>query len=194
MCARRVLPVVVQQRYDAAKGKFDRREFAAATAGFCDVLRLMADPDLDQGRSSFADLKTLAEGFRDLSSIASAPAEPPATAVPAAASEPATLPSLPSVFDAADADTVPPIVLKQALPPFPVQWGVARAGVLELVIDERGLVESVVMRVAMHPRYDRLVVDAARSWRYRPATRDGVPVKYRKMVQINVRRSAEAAR
>jgi TonB family protein len=56
------------------------------------------------------------------------------------------------------------------------------------VIDERGLVESVTMRVSVNPMYDRMAVDAARSWRYRPATRAGVPVKFRKAVQISVKR------
>ncbi len=35
--------------------------------------------------------------------------------------------------------------------------------------------------------YDRLVLAATRTWRYKPASANGVPVKYRKIVQINVR-------
>ena len=55
------------------------------------------------------------------------------------------------------------------------------------MIDEQGAVESLMMRVSIDPRYDRMVLDAARSWHYRPAMRGGVPVKYRKMMQIAVK-------
>jgi outer membrane biosynthesis protein TonB len=42
--------------------------------------------------------------------------------------------------------------------------------------------------VPVSPRYDRAAVDAARSWRYQPALIDGRPVRYRKVVQISIRR------
>ena len=77
---------------------------------------------------------------------------------------------------------------RQTLPEFPATLTVNRNGMLEVVIDERGSVESAVIRVSMNPRYDRLVLDAVRSWRYRPATRGGVPVKYRKAMAIAVKR------
>jgi len=32
--------------------------------------------------------------------------------------------------------------------------------------------------------YDRIALATARSWRYRPATLDGVPVKFRAIVQL----------
>jgi TonB family protein len=74
------------------------------------------------------------------------------------------------------------------LPAFPGQTTVAIKGVMELVIDEAGRVESVKMRESLHPRYDRLAVDAARHWKYAPATVDGVPVKFRKLVQVSLKR------
>jgi hypothetical protein len=39
---------------------------------------------------------------------------------------------------------------------------------------------------ALNPVYDRVILEAARQWRYKPATLDGVPVKYRRIVQINL--------
>ena len=78
--------------------------------------------------------------------------------------------------------------LKQTLPPFTGLTIPARQGVLDVLIDEHGLVQSAAMRVPIDPRYDRLVVDAARAWKYDPATLAGAPVKYRKLVQIVVRR------
>jgi hypothetical protein len=97
-------------------------------------------------------------------------------------------PPAPKIYTADDSDVVAPVIERQGLPPFPPQLTVSRNGLLEVVIDERGLVESVVMRLSINPVYDRLVVDTARTWRYRPATRGGVPVKFRKVVQIAVKR------
>ena len=68
------------------------------------------------------------------------------------------------------------MIINQYLPPFPANITVAQPGILEVLIDERGLVVSVSMRVPVSPRYDRAAVDAARGWRYQPATLDGVPV------------------
>jgi hypothetical protein len=44
------------------------------------------------------------------------------------------------------------------------------------------------MRISLGPRYDRMAVEAARSWKYRPALADGMPVRYRKLVQISLTR------
>lgn len=65
---------------------------------------------------------------------------------------------------------------------------VSQEGILELVIDETGAVESVLMKAPFSPLYDRLAVAAAVEWRYKPATLGGVPVKYRKVVQIVFKR------
>ena len=183
----RTLPLAVQRQYDSAKAAFDRREFAAAAVGFSGVLRTMSDPDLAQAStvSPLSDIKTLSQGFRDLSTSASLPApSAPVAAAPPTIAQPAP----PRIYSADDADVVAPVSERQTLPQFPAQLIVSRNGMLELIIDERGSVESAVIRVSMNPRYDRMVLDAVRSWRYRPATRGGVPVKYRKAMQIAVKR------
>jgi hypothetical protein len=36
--------------------------------------------------------------------------------------------------------------------------------------------------------YDGLVLSAAKSWRYRPATVDGVTVKFRNTIQLDLKR------
>ena len=65
------------------------------------------------------------------------------------------------------------------LPPFPAQLPVANRGVLELVIDQSGVVESATMRESVNPRYDNQLLTAAKSWQYRPAMLSGKPVTYR---------------
>ena len=44
------------------------------------------------------------------------------------------------------------------------------------------------MKVPFFPLYDRLAVAAAADWQYKPATIGGVPVKYRKTIQIAFKR------
>jgi hypothetical protein len=44
------------------------------------------------------------------------------------------------------------------------------------------------MRVPVSPRYDYIALEAARNWKYKPATVLGSPVKYRKIVQVTIRR------
>jgi hypothetical protein len=61
-------------------------------------------------------------------------------------------------------------------------------GLLEVVIDEQGRVVGLNLRASLHPVYDTLLIAAAREWRYRPATYQGRPVKFRKMIQISVKR------
>ena len=61
-------------------------------------------------------------------------------------------------------------------------------GVLEVIIDETGAVEQVLMRVPLNAAYDRQALLAAKSWLYQPAMMNGKPVKFRKAVQINVAR------
>ena len=57
---------------------------------------------------------------------------------------------------------------------------------LELVIDETGAVTSVVVGKSVHPTYDRQLLDTAPTWKFRPALKDGLPVKYRLAIEIRL--------
>ena len=128
-----------------------------------------------------------------------APGAPGATAAPANRTAPAapaalanrTAPGAPGapvapVYGPSDARVVPPAILRQALPPYPRKPIRPQQGIIEVVIDERGAVETATMRQSVDPVYDTLAVAAARTWQYQPATKDGVAVKYRKGVQIRI--------
>ena len=80
-----------------------------------------------------------------------------------------------------------PVVVRQSLPPFPGDLIARREGVLELIINEAGEVESAVMRSPVSPRYDSLVLAAAKGWTYSPATLNGTPVKFRKVINISIK-------
>jgi TonB family protein len=77
--------------------------------------------------------------------------------------------------------------VRQAFPPMRAQYNVATArGLLEVVIDREGAVESATIRKSIHPLYDRILIQEARTWRYTAATRNGSPVRYRKMIEVIV--------
>ena len=67
-------------------------------------------------------------------------------------------------------------------------------GRLELVIDETGAVETVTLVTPIWPAYDAALVQAARKWRYQPAVKDGKPVKFRRVLDINIDPKMQLAR
>jgi TonB family protein len=188
----RVLPEVVQQTYTRAKDDYDRKAFAAAATGFKQVLQVLADPDLaaQAHQPPLSDLRVLAAGFHDLAATAAAPPPPPPPPPPAPEPEPqpAPTPAVPRIYGPEDPQVTPPVVVKQSLPSFPTNLPVVGQGIIEVVIDETGRVEQAEMRAPLHPSYDRLATNAAKEWRYKPATLKGQPVKYRKAIQISVKR------
>jgi tetratricopeptide (TPR) repeat protein len=190
---RRMLPGIIQQRYQEAKAAYDRKNFMAASQGFKQVLDMMNDPDAIAASKQppLSDLKTLAMGFRDLAVNAAEPPPLPAERVkvepPPAAAAALPPPAVPNIYSAADSNVLPPVVILQDLPAYPGQVVVGKIGMIEVVIDERGNVESAIMRKPVSPSYDALALATAKTWRYRPAVLNGIPVKYRKAVQVTIR-------
>jgi TonB family protein len=193
MVRQRMLPAIAQEKYVHAKHAFDEKDFAAAEAGFGQVIDTLADPDLGAAatRPPLSDLGTLAAGFRDLStrSVAAAleaakaqvvkeePLPPP----------PAVVPPAGRIFTAIELNVNPPEILRQDFPSYPHDGGTLAQGIVEIVIDETGLVESAIVQSSMSKRYDKLIVAASRNWRYKPATLDGEPIKFRKVISISVK-------
>lgn len=190
---RRMLPAIVQSRYAAAKASFDAKRFDDAVTAFGVVLDTLADPDLSElaGQSPLADLRVLASGFRDLSVQAAMPPPPPPAPIVAVA--PAAVPDVPAaprIYAGEDVSVTPPVALRQTLPSFSERVAPTAPGVLEVIVDEAGNVESAAMRVPLSPRYDMVVLDAARRWKYQPALRGGVAVKYRKLIEIAIQKGS----
>ena len=190
---RQLLPRIVQQSYAEAKGAFDRKELEAAAIAFDRVLLLLNDPDV-QASASVNDLRMLASGFRDLSKVAAPPpppqtaSSPPASAPPAA--KPQDAPGLARMYGPNDADVTPPVVVSQQMPPWrPSKLSATRRdyqGALALVVDENGNVESVALLSSLQPEYNAALLKAAREWKFKPATKNGVPVRYRKVVGVRL--------
>jgi TonB family protein len=188
---KRMLPAILQEKYKDSKGAFDRQDFSRAALGFKEMLDGLADPDIavPASQSPLADLKTLAIGFYELSSKALVP--PPAVApAPAEAllppGPPATTIHASKLYSADDRNVIPPQAIRQQIPAFPGRVTVAKTGVLELVIDSSGNVESAMMRVPVNAQYDRMATTAAKNWQYQPAMVDGAPVKFVKRIQVSL--------
>jgi len=172
---RELLPQIATTLYAESKAAYDKKETADARAGFEQLMQMLADPDM-QGK--LADLGTLAKGFLDLSATSAAPA----AAAAASSAAPVEAVSKASVV-------VPPVAILQKVPPIPsnlLRMTQLKAGVLELMIDETGKVEEARFISPIHPVYDGMVTNAARGWKYTPATADGKPIKYRKTIRIAV--------
>jgi TonB family protein len=186
---KRVLPTIVQQRYQEARRAFDGRAFDTAADAFRRVIETLDDPDLHlAAQPAFADLRTLAAGFHDLSVKAMPPPLPPAPA-PAPAPEP---PPAPRIYASEEAGLRIPSTIAQELPRYP---GIVPLngikGIVEVIIDEKGSVESAAMIASVGSAYDKAVLSATGRWQFAPATLHGTPVKFRKRIQINI---APAAR
>jgi TonB family protein len=188
-----LLPGIVQDTYDHAKAAYDRKEPQVALAGFDKVLALLDEPGL-AGQPNMVDLRRLATGFRDLIKTTPAAPDPPAAA-PTNASAPAAsavapVPDLPSTYSSSDVGVVPPVTVSRPMPPWRPRSEVERVrqflGALEVIVDEQGDVISVVIAKTVHPTYDADLLRMARTWKFRPATKDGVPVRYRRTLEIRL--------
>jgi TonB family protein len=188
---RATLPKIARERYADAKAAFERKD--PQTAGqFDELLTLLDDSDL-RDWSAAADLRAVASAFRDL---ARAVAATPASAAPdARAAE--VRPQLPLppleppdiIYTTADQEVTPPLSVLQRIPqwrPTSQEASQDYKGVLRLIIDRSGAVESVSMPTGTRPAYDQTLMRAARDWKFQPAQRQGRPVKYLKVIEIHL--------
>ena len=206
---KKALPATARQLYSQARSEFEEKKYAAAAAGFKQALQVIADAD-PESQATLGDLKELADGFLVLAEVKAAAiaSPPPAVAAPAVVAGPAAVAAPNAVaapdavaakvsrtfYSLADQDVTPPVVLTQAIP----RWSLARnvplralAGTLELLIDETGAVETATMAEPVWPPYDIELIRATQKWRYKPALKDGTPVKFKRFLAINVDPSAQ---
>ncbi|MGE5360171.1 MAG: energy transducer TonB [Bacteroidales bacterium] len=181
---RRQLPTLVQQAYTRGRDAYDQKRFEAAAEDFRLVNELAADPDVPADRQLIKDLQTLSAGFLALIDASKPePPKPPPVAPPPVVDPPSPPPR--PFYTTVDRDVTPPVVINQEMPPWPSGYRIFQAkGLLEVLIDEKGQVESATWRTRIQPLFDAAVLERAKTWQYRPATRAGQPVKYLKRVEI----------
>lgn len=188
---RDALPRIVLDRYGTAKAAFERKD-PQAVQQFDALLALLDDPDARHTPVA-NDLRTVVSAYRDLTlalaATAAAPPAPPIATPPVAAGNAAKVALDDQIFRAGDVDVLPPVVRSQPMPPWtrrtldPIG---PFAGILEILVDADGRVAEAAIRRSVHPAYDKGLLTAARTWTFTPATRRGAPVRYLKVIEVQL--------
>jgi TonB family protein len=167
---KRVLPIAASRMYAKAKTSYEVKDYEGAASVLQELLGLLR-AEAPSADSALANVQQAAEGFLRLTD-----------AERAAASR--------EVYTALDFSVTPPVDVERTLPPWNppahLSWRWFR-GVVEVLVDERGNVESARLVESLADFYDASLLESARTWRFKPAQRDGQPVKYRKRVEVTIR-------
>jgi hypothetical protein len=160
----RALPDALDRMYSRAKGAYDSQNLVDASIEFSRILALLNDPDLTLDPTPRSDMRRMATRFLGLTRSAS------------------------PLFDAATKNVTAPVPLRTGVQvPDRVRPAESPKTVeVDVVLTAQGTVESAVVLNPDAAGLAPQVVRAALDWRYSPALRDGVPVRYRMVVQVVV--------
>lgn len=177
---RKELPGVSRKLFDDGKAAFKEKDLPRAQRNFQLLLQLLDDPAL-KGRPENEDLRVLAEGFVALLDT------------PAPAAQPA--PATETVIRTSGVPaSEPPVPINQTLPEWMPTDKIAASrdyvGSIKVTIGIDGRVKSAAIEKATHPIYDARLLQAAKGWLYKPATRNGEPVESEKVIAIQLRRKS----
>lgn len=91
-------------------------------------------------------------------------------------------------YDWRDRDVRPPVAVANAVSGW---WGSmgepatgTPLGAIDIVVDELGQVVDARIHQSVNRVYDAALLESVKAWRYRPATKDGRPVKYRRITSV----------
>ena len=211
---KRLLPSLIRDRYRVAKSALEQKSLAGAEPQLTEARLMIAEAERIGVRDDgLADLSVLVDGFLQLirsaadqrpapvpaaaapaATVASAaPAEPspavgPRAVAPSAAPSPASA-NAAHIYSVEDEGVAPPVVVEQRMPAMSVEMqAITKAskstGAIDVVIDETGRVVDATIRQSLNSSFDILIVRSARNWKYRPAMKDGTPVRYRKTLLL----------
>ncbi len=209
---RQAAPQIARSLYNDGKAAMSRKEQERAIRKFEQLLQVTEDAEI-RNDALISELRMLASGFLDLAR-ASAPPEAPKPAVTATigtvpapvtnavpgpvpnggpASAPATTAPAGNTAPVAATNAVvtPPVPLRQDLPRWvPYDNATRQAeyrGAIKVTIAADGKVQAAEIVTPTDRSYDRQLLNAARSWLYEPAKRDGVPIASEKIVAVYLR-------
>ncbi len=80
-----------------------------------------------------------------------------------------------------------PVPIKTPPPKYPDALkhdGITGVVALVIVIDEKGSIESCSVAKASHTEFERPAMDAVKNWKFKPAKKDGTPVKVRVTIPL----------
>jgi TonB family protein len=179
---RSVAPELLKSMYLNAKAAFDRKDRDVAVRSFSEVVAVTEVADLKDDKT-VGELHLLASGFLELSRAL--PSTPPTRAEePLPSSDGGSTGAGSTAAQAASPRAgspkiVLPVPIQEVLPRWTPPASFARVeyrGAIVLRIDAQGKVLSSEMQTPTHPVYDAELLRASKSWRYKPATNDGVPI------------------
>jgi TonB family protein len=200
---KRLLPGLIRDAYRTARAATEKGDLAGGVQQLTAV-RSMLDQakHLNAWDEALDDINLLVDGFLELSRIPAerGPAVVPLSQQPAAEApgpgpgtdHPEGNASVIRSYSILDADVTAPVVVRQEIPVVPrslasmMDSGRKKSGTLEITIDEAGAVQHAFMREPVNAMFDAWVIEAARSWQYRPARREGVPVRYVLRIRVSV--------
>jgi tetratricopeptide (TPR) repeat protein len=197
---RTVLPAAVRDLYARGRAAYEARRYQDALGQLRDVVRLLEDAELGPQAAALADYRALAEGFISLSEMELAaletgarPDDPASASAVTTVVVPATVvgedgTTGPRVYSAGDTDVLPPVDVTRPMPPWypPTAADASREhrGLLRIVIDERGYIESAILVEPVAAAYDPALLAATKYWKFRPAVHKGTAVKFAKMIEV----------
>jgi hypothetical protein len=180
----RVMPAVIRDRFVQARTDYQAKRSSATADRFVEVVKLI---DASEARQTPAmvELRLLAEEYIELLAITRAP-QP--AALPAAAGKTAAATPGKPAEAAATPTVIQALPIHQAVPPVPLTITLDEplTGALWVRIGADGQIEQAAIERSFHPRYDPLILAAARRWLYKPAVRDGVPIQSERVVNLSV--------
>jgi tetratricopeptide (TPR) repeat protein len=183
---RDLLPALAKRQFADAKALYERQDHQLAATVLDRVLRIASDPAIKDA-AGIEDLRLVADGLLTLARAKIAATPPPAPAPPPAP----VAPPPPVVYSGDDPTVTVPVAITQEMPVWratgPLRNGAVLSGLMRLVVSESGTVENVTLLRAVHPMYDGPLVKAAHTWTFKPAMKDGQPVKYAKVIQVQLK-------
>ncbi|MGE3707076.1 MAG: energy transducer TonB, partial [Vicinamibacterales bacterium] len=189
--ARRTEEAAEQRRQEeaaAAKQAEEAKAAAAAAASAQAAPGAAAAAPAPSGAARPSPAATLAGTAAQAASAV--PAATNGGAGSAGAADDDSAPQVP-VYTVANPEVTPPVEVQRTFPrwspPTRAMALLIQTGLLEIVVDEKGAVQSARMAKTVFPTYDALLVAAARDWKFTPAMREGRPVRYRQLLEIVLR-------
>lgn len=174
-----LIPDVARSTYAEAKKAFEAKRDPEAVAGFDRTVELI-DSLPEDSRGSLQDIRLLATEFSELAA-ARAPKPEPVPPAPTPAADAAAAPAGPVVVAVAVDERLPPWN-----PPDMVTARTEYTGLLRVEIGEDGRVTNASIVEPSHPAYDVTVLQAAKRWVYKPATRGGKPIASQKDIRVRL--------
>jgi TonB family protein len=91
------------------------------------------------------------------------------------------------IYTTTDAAVIPPVLVRPVLPKYPPpSLAEDQIGSIEVLVDEQGDVDQVRLISPANRFHERMLMSAAKTWKFRPAFKDGHPVRYRTRIRVTL--------